>query len=341
MIRAHVGMIMAMTVMVTVGCGGSATPGGTGGGGSTTGSTGSGGAGGGGGSGGGQPFALCPTQHVITTKGHDVIVCDTAFDEAPFVHLPPAEAGPPHVDYVSMRACGSFVDRQGKQLELAPGLPSGSLCDDTGGLPNDEALGHAFALYRATLDDQGRVSAFTRWAVIDEKNLLRVFAGRTLEGKISAKNGDTFDFEPALPLRLSLGQPAVLTEQADGTTVYQIPTTIQNLSEATKGSDGSCLPALAGSAKDPFPGAKQVTLSLYRVPSMHGSGDDELVIEYLVDQNSAGSTMGQMWYFGPESLFLASPGALPTYDGIGHGTPGSLPNLKLTPVEGGGGACSP
>lgn len=335
MIRACMWTAMGLTAMVAMGCGGGSSPGGTGGSSSTTTS---GGTGGGSGGGGGDPSALCPEQHVISAGGHDVIVCDTSFTEAPFVHLPDAEVG---VDYMAMRGCIAFIDRAGKERALAPALPASSLCADAQGLTGPEALAHAFALYRTTLDAEGRVSAFTRWAVIDEKNLLRPFAGITLEGKISAKKGDGFDFDPSLPLRLSLGLPAVLTKQDDGTTVYQIPAMVENLDTAQKGSDGSCFPALQGPATDPFSAAKQATLSLYRVPSMHGPGDDELVIEYFVDEVSAGSAMGQTWYFGPEMLFAAAPGTLPVYDGIGHGTPGSLPNLHLVQVSGGGGVCSP
>ena len=65
------------------------------------------------------------------------------------------------------------------------------------------------------------------------------------------------------------------------------------------------------------------------------------MIEYLVDKSCAGSAMGPMWYFGPEALIGSSAVSFPAYVGIGHGTPGSLPNLDLAPVKGGGGECVP
>jgi hypothetical protein len=334
---------MALAASVATGCGGGGATDGSGGStsASTSGATSTSTGTGSGGSGGGQAFAFCPAQHPITTAGKEVIVCDTAYDKSPFVHLPPAEAGAAPIDYMALAHCASFIDRDGKEHKLAPTAPVQALCTGPDVGQDYELQGHAFAVYRTTLDAGGLVTAFERWGVVDEKILLRPFSGIQLEGTISGKTGDVYEAVPSVPIRLTLGQPALLTDKPDGTSVYQVTATIDNLSKTVMTAGGTCMAAIAGGPKEPYPGAKEVTLSLTRIPSMHGPGDDEVILEYFIDKVSMGSAMGPMWYFGPESLFLAPGGPLPDFVGTGHGTPGSLPNLALKVVTTGGGGCAP
>ena len=107
-------------------------------------------------------------------------------------------------------------------------------------------------------------------------------------------------------------------------------------------SDGSCAPPLASAGvAAPFGGSTDVVVRFQRVPSMHAPGDDEGVLDFLVDGASIGTDMGPSWFVGPAALVASTPPALGAYTGTGHGTPGSIPNIDLTLVTGGGGACSP
>jgi hypothetical protein len=272
------------------------------------------GVGGNGGTGGDAPsFEACATQHV----GQDgVIVCERAFDTAPFVHLPPSEG---KTSYMAMRGCESFVDRSGAVYQ-APAL---SLCaNHETGAPNDEATGHAFAVYRVTLDADARVEAFERWAIIDEKNLLLPFTNVSLEGLVSKRDAEgKFELAATLPIRLATGAPKLVTTEADGTSTYEIESTVENLASGVMAADGSCMPALNAGVSAPFPGATKVVLGLSRVPSMHLSGDDQAVFDVRVD-------------------IASTPLVLGHYDGVGHGTPGYIPSFSLGLATGGGGPCA-
>ncbi len=74
-----------------------------------------------------------------------------------------------------------------------------------------------------------------------------------------------------------------------------------------------------------------------RVPSMHGLFDDVSTIAY----NDSNSVMAGALYFDPFDLLGSKDLTLSSYEGIGHGTPGSLPNLSLHVVTSGGAACAP
>jgi hypothetical protein len=290
------------------------------------------------GAGGNVPaFDACPMQHTIAGDAGEVIVCDQAFAAAPFVHLPEATSA---LDYMALRACSSFVDRDGNAHAPKAGL---AVCDDPAtGEGNAEMLGHAFAIYETSLDASGAVTSFRRWAVVDEKNLLAPLAGATLEGKVSKANGDgTFALDPTLPVRVTMPAPALNMTNADGTSVYEIDGAIDNLTSGVVSAGGPCLPSLASDGGNPFAGATSVVLAFTRVPSMHGPGDDEAVFDIRVDGGSKGSCMSAAWYVSPADLIAATGPELTTYDGFGHGTPGSIPNVKLDIVKGGGAACSP
>ncbi|MFO0617188.1 MAG: hypothetical protein U0414_31615 [Polyangiaceae bacterium] len=289
-----------------------------------------------GGDGGAPSFEACAKQH----PSGDVLICDEAFDTTPFVHLPEPTLGE---DYMAMIGCDHFVDRDGAIHYRAASLPP--LCDDpdTGG-GNAEAAGHAFSLYRTRLDAKGAVTAFTRKLVIDEKNILRPLVNASADGSISAKKADgTFDLAPTLPIRVRFGEPSVLEAKDDGTTIYSLAGSVENFSAGALAANGTCSPplSLAGEA-NPFGGATEVVIRFYRVPSMHGAGDDEGVVEYFVGGTSVGSAMDPAW-FSPTSLLISTTPNPPLaeYSGIGHGTPGSIPTLNLKVVTQGGGPCTP
>lgn len=290
--------------------------------------------------GGFMPYDICAEQHVRDDR---VIVCDKPFDAPPYVHLPPAGG---LTDYM-VSDCTSLWDRDGQARTSIQGPP----CD---GNYVDEGRLHAFSIYEVTLCGDSidgpcgagtplNIWQFSRFAVIDEKAFLAPMTSTSAEGKISAKNADgTFVFEPSLPVRVTFGEAAVAMAQDDGTTAYQIEATIDNLNMGTADHNGGCsTPLSAAGASNPFGSSTKTSLVLTRVPSMHGAGDDEAVIEFFADGTSMGTDMSPAWYFGPKDLISTKPLTPMIYEGIGHGTPGAIPNITLEIVKSGGGVCTP
>ncbi len=77
-----------------------------------------------------------------------------------------------------------------------------------------------------------------------------------------------------------------------------------------------------------------------RVPSMHGWGEDHLIFELEVDGDPLGSTMGGAWCAGPDALLVEGFSLPDTHDAMGHGAPGSIPQLRLQMASSGGDACT-
>src|SRR5262249_48600170 len=136
--------------------------------------------------------------------------------------------------------------------------------------------------------------------------------------------------------------PAVLMDQSDDTTIYKLDAVVDTMSEGVTAADGKCLSPLSSAGEsNPFGAAKQTKVTLTRVPSMHSAGDDEAVVEFFGDGRSMGSDMSPAWFLGPKDLIATKPLSPATYTGFGHGTPGSIPNLTVSIVKGGGMACVP
>ncbi|HRI68897.1 MAG TPA: hypothetical protein PK156_31925 [Polyangium sp.] len=286
------------------------------------------------------PYTICAEQH---SRTDGVIICDKPFDTPPYVHLPPA-AG--LNDYM-VSDCASLWDRSGNARTTI----QGPLCD---GANVDEARLHAFSIYEVTLcgdsvdgpcgsGQPDAVWQFARYAVIDEKAFLAPFASSSAEGKISLRKADgSFELTPTLPIRISFGAPTVAMMQDDGTSAYRLDATVNNLTEGATAADGTCLaPLSAADSANPFGAATQVSLTLTRVPSMHGAGDDEAVVEFFADGTSLGTDMAPSWFIGPKQLIATTPLAPGNYDAFGHGTPGAIPNLVVDLVSSGGTTCTP
>jgi hypothetical protein len=287
-----------------------------------------------------MPEAICAEQHLRSDK---VIVCDKPFDAPPYVHLPPADG---LTDYM-VSDCNSLWDRDGQMRPSIQGPP----CD---GNYADEARLHAFSIYQVTLCGDSidgpcgagtptNVWQFATYAVIDEMAFFAPLASTIADAKISTKKVDgSFDLAPTLPVHLTFGAPAVLMPQSDGTTSYHIDATIDNLTSGITDSAGNCMaPLSSAGTNNPFGMAKQVSLTLTRVPSMHAPGDDEAVLEFFADGQSLGTDMNPNWYFSPRDLIAPTPLVAKTYEGFGHGTPGAIPNLTVNIVKGGGTTCTP
>lgn len=276
--------------------------------------------------------AWCASSHEATTPdGHDVVVCDEAYDAAPYVAIPADRS------LAVLHADAAFRSADGNGL--------GTLDWQTSEL---EAIRHGFALYEVTPDAAGGVASFAPVVLVDERRMLAPWLEAPLEGAVSARSVEADGTEewaltPTLPIRLEVEEVRASedTSLAPGTLRYEIVYRVANLDAAVRASDGSCLPSLRSHAEaDAFHGATDVRVLGSRAPSMHGFGDDAMVFAYVVDGTSRGSVMGANWYVGADAAWSELPAPSP-YDGMGHGTPGSMPEIALSLVDGGGGACDP
>ena len=267
------------------------------------------------------PGDVCARQHAETTSdGYDVVVCEELYAEAPLVHLPKTEEGHAYAGIVGT----GFVTADGAS-------PSGGSI-----APEDKR--HGVALYEVELDGN-RVTDYRPVLVFEQALLLKPFLGNVFEGTISRGAGEQgFVFEPSLPVRLKVLADAP-TKAADGT--YEARAVIENLDQAISGSDGSCLPALTSYGDEaPFAAGTTLEILLERAPSMHEFGDDHVLIAFSDGRDLHGSLMAAEWYRGPIDIVRNTLSPTGTYQGRGHGSPGSLPSVDLDPASGGGEACS-
>jgi len=153
--------------------------------------------------------------------------------------------------------------------------------------------------------------------------------GRSFEGTIARGTGkDSWAYDPSLPVRIDV-QAAPVTGSGDGTT-YEARATIANLGSGVISRDGSCMPSLESYGDEaPFAAGSTVELAIHRVPSMHDFGDDHLVMVWTVDGNFDGTLMAPGWYRGPLDVVRGTLSMDAEYEGMGHGTPGAIPELNL------------
>jgi hypothetical protein len=265
------------------------------------------------------PADLCAVQH----DQDGIAVCDQLYAEAPFVHLPAASA----TRVIAGLQNAGFVTADGASYAY-----SGNLIG-----PDPEAKRHAVALYELELSG-GSVTSFRPVLLFSEALFVKPFMGHAFEGSISQRDGQQYAFDATLPVRVEI-LDELIDPPSSGAT-YQARVRLANLDSGVTAADGSCMPALTSyGAEAPFAAGATVTLGVSRAPWMHGLGDDELVFELFVDGVSAGSMMAAAWYRGPIDLVRGTLAPAGTYDGVGHGSPGSIPSLTLEPVEAGGQVC--
>jgi hypothetical protein len=268
---------------------------------------------------------VCARQHAErTAEGVDVVVCDALFDPAPRVHLPTPSATSPY----AARTADGFVTVSGEAYPFAAGNSS-----------DPESRRHASALYEIKLQN-GKVESFRPAILFAESLFLAPLKGKAFEGLISQRTNGKYGI-PTLPVRVQ-----VLAERFQGGTstasTFELKATLSNLTGAVTASDGKCMPALSSyGSQAPFDAGSDILLAVGRVPSMHGFGDDELVIELYVAGVQSGNIMSREWFFTPLDLAKNTLAISGTYTGQGHGTPGYIPLLDLHLASGGGGACSP
>jgi hypothetical protein len=207
---------------------------------------------------------------------------------------------------------------------------------------------HAFAIYRITVDEGGKVSSWKPFVLLNERLMLAPFEGRVLEGKIARRDvsgQDSYELETALPIRLRIegvvGSQEAWENLPEDMEPLSLRLVVENLDTSVTASDGTCMALLRSHGDaDPFAGAGEISIVGRRHPSMHTFGDDEFVFEYFEDGVTKGSVMDRAWFVAPGAVIGAKPALSETYSGTGHGTPGAIPNIDLKLAEGGGGACT-
>jgi hypothetical protein len=264
---------------------------------------------------------FCAKQHEETSMGGKIVVCDELFPQAPHVHLPDAAKGRVFAAIEN----GTFRTADGKTYPVSE--------------PDDEARNSALTIYELTLD--GAAVKSHRPAVrLSESFFLAPLLGMTLEGNLSARMGaDEYELNTTLPIRVQIAA-TFAAEPEEGRT-HQVVATIVNFNQTVQASDGRCLPALTSHGSlSTFDATDQVELRGHRHPSMHAFGDDQFVFGWLVNGATYGSMMDGPWYRGPVDLVRGTHHVTGPYSGYGHGAPYSLPTIDVTPVTGGGQACT-
>jgi hypothetical protein len=267
-------------------------------------------------------FEYCAEQHTETTGGHEVVVCDELFSEAPFVHLPESTS----TSVIAGLQESAFITVAGETF--------GHQQEGTREDPEQDR--HAIALYELTLEG-GKLESFRPVVLFDEAIFVEPFMNRAFEGTVSRRDGEEFTDETTLPVRVELSD-----ESTDSDLGFSATGTIANLHEGVTAADGSCMPALSGYGDEaPFAEGVSVELVAGRAPWMHGNNDDEFVFDIIVDGTSIGTLMAPAWYRGPIDLVRDTLTPSGTYEGIGHGTPGAIPQLTLEQIDEGGEPCDP
>lgn len=273
---------------------------------------------------------VCAEQHQSTLDGHEVVVCDAPFDEAPYVRLP---ANTSERVFAELRF-DDVIDTDGETHPFNPSLDEQTALERS----------HAVALYAVTLDG-GSVEDYAPAVVFDDRLFLEPFLGKAYEGKITRAVPDTdpreWEFESTIDVRVEIGTKT--SEDADQADFYDAEATFVNLTEAVTNDAGDCLPSLASfGAEGPFPEGVEISWRAGRVPSMHGYGDDQFVFSFFEDgESTGGSLMSIAWYRGPMAIVDGTLNNEGLYSGVGHGSPSANPNIELSAVSGGGEPCTP
>jgi hypothetical protein len=267
-------------------------------------------------------FDYCAVQHVEKSGGFDVVVCEKLYGEAPYLRVPEASS----TSVIAGLRDSSFVTADGESYPYRVSISSA----------DPEQKRHAIALYELTLED-GKVSSFRPAVIFDEALFVEPFLDRAFEGTVSRRDGEAFTEETTLPVRIEFASESFTTKDFGVSARGRIA----NLEDGVTAADGSCLPPITSYGDEaPFEEGAEVLIVAGRVPWMHGD-DDQFVLDVIVDGRSIGSMMAPSWYKGPIDLVRGTLEPAGTYQGLGHGTPGAIPQLTLEPTDAGGEPCSP
>lgn len=286
---------------------------------------------------------VCPAQHDETLLGAPVVVCDSAFDAPPYVHLPAdSSAGGAEIVYGGIGSAdgGTGLIARSRSFTSAT-IPAWADTEAQFG-----KLRYAYLLYRATVKG-GAVQSVTPVVRVDDRVFGRLVAGQVFEGKASPRLVDpdagtvTFDFDHrTTPIRLRL-DPVPRDTQTDHSTGFprfELRGHFENFSGPARSSTGVCLPSLASTgAANPFFGTDG-GVSVLRYPAMHAPFDDVFTIAYDATGNV---NMGVGLYLAPADLIQPAARAVTDGSNSPHGTPNAGPSADLTAVGPDAGAPCP
>ncbi|MEO7425209.1 MAG: hypothetical protein ABI036_08475 [Fibrobacteria bacterium] len=260
-----------------------------------------------------------------TSEGAEITICEALFDQPPRVHLPNPAASSAY----AVITATAFVTLAGESF---PRTNAGS--------GDPELLRYGSAVYEIKIQDS-KATDYRPVVLFADSLFLAPLMGKALEGLIAKRINGSYELEATLPIRLRL-PPVMKAVVEQGVTRYVLRPSIENLATAITASDGTCMPGLSShGAQAPFDAGKDVVITLTRVVSMHGFGDDEIVFNFDVDGVSQGSVMSRTWFFTPLDLVKNTLTPTGTYTGLAHGFYKYTPTLVLNPASGGGGACTP
>lgn len=292
----------------------------------------------------------CPKQHAgATAEGDSVIICDELFAEAPRVRLPADEPGILHGAISGMG--GGFHDRDGRRYQLlgAGGQP----ISVQGGSPAVNAPEwmrvpynrELFTLYevRGTVDgDTIAITALEPIVLLSPAAIDGAYT--TFEGSVSLRNGPgAYELDRRARIRIELSSWTEIGKMDDGLDYSATLADggmligageIVNASERVRASDGTCLPALSELSVDenPFFGAAGADVGIHRWASMHGPGDNVIVLEYPRGVSEiAPNGMSNLSLWHPRTFISLAPAMQPVSIWP-HGTPNGH-NVELAPVS--------
>jgi len=246
---------------------------------------------------------LSHTCAQMTTSGK-LPTCTALYDGSVGLKLPTGNAKRP---YGAVSRSGEwFITADGVKLRLKPRVAR----------PEAHDTGYATTVFRAEVDDDVATALTPRLTVSEDAILDHTFGDKILFGQISVRSADgSYDLDHWQPVAIQLNGHAAKGELGG---------TIANADTAVKLPSGKCLPALDRSSANPLADGFTRAVSLVRVPSMHVSFDDELVLQW----NDSSSGMGNTFYPSVATA-MGRDRIAGVWDVMQHGNPVSGPSLKL------------
>jgi hypothetical protein len=289
---------------------------------------------------GGPPSALCLRQSLETGEnGYSRVVCEEAFPEAPFIHLPPDEVrdGFTYV-YGGVNQDATEFHTATQRYPIADHRPERLRRE---AMLRGQPGYYAYQVYRARVRG-GVIEDVEEYAWIRDIVFQRFLDGLVLEGTVSPRLGtdesdlSLYDYQnPTLPVRIRLGEA---TGGVSGwPSLARTSGTVENRTTSVTSSTGACLPALTehGDANPFLP--SDGTITIQRYPSMHGFFDDVFTLEI---EGISGSNMGAGLFVSVADLIASTPPVFTQANNRIHGAPQHGTTFLLQVVQGGGDPCN-
>jgi hypothetical protein len=307
-----------------------------------------------------------------SADGDAVEICERTFAERPFVR-PPEDvigAGGEVTLYGAipgLDGAARVVDRSGSaHLLVDEGGAPLSFPDGAAELPAELRMPsnrNLYMIYRftgvaGTAVDPGSQQEVPSLHVTEARPVILI-RGEAIdtallgpwEGTVSARSGpDSWSEQDRVPVRITFtavepiedmsewDDPAVTLPDGERFTMVG---TIENFTTPALASDGTCLPALSSlGQQNPYSGAAEGEVRMFRFPGMHLPGDHVLVLSYPPGTTGLGGDgMTGLRALHPAAFLQSAPSDDWTFLSIyPHGTPNGH-RVDLRPVQGGGGGC--